>query len=93
MRMKFNKSGQLLMVSAASLLARYIFNRLRNATVDFVFVTSSKAAGTNNYGEIDVFEVNRNPGLCARFRLHPFLPAGAILWPRLFLPTITTFMW
>ena len=31
-------------------------------TVDFVYVTSAKAAGPNNYGEVDVFEINSESG-------------------------------
>ncbi len=58
MRMKFNKSSQLLLVSAASLLAASLVTACSTLTVDFVFVSSSKAAGPNNYGEVNVFEVN-----------------------------------
>ena len=56
MRMKFNKSGQLLLVSAASLLVASLVTACGTLTTDFVFVTSSRAAGANNYGEVDVFE-------------------------------------
>ena len=55
MRMKFNKTSQLLLVSAASLLAAGLMTACGTDTVDFVYVASSQAAGTNNYGEIDVF--------------------------------------
>ncbi len=44
-------------------------------TVDFVFVTSSKAAGPNNYGEIDVFEVNSESGFMRQIPTSPF-PSG-----------------
>jgi hypothetical protein len=50
MRMKFNKSSQLLLVSAASLLVAGVMTACETLTVDFVFVASSKAAGPNNYG-------------------------------------------
>jgi len=75
MRMKFNKSGQLLLVSAASLLVAGLVTACGTLTVDFVFVASSKAAGTNNYGEIDVFEVNSQSGRMRQIPTSPF-PSG-----------------
>jgi len=75
MRMKFNKSSQLLLVSAASLLAAVLITACGTATVDFVYVTSAKAAGTNNYGEIDVFEINGVSGLMRQITTSPF-PSG-----------------
>ena len=45
------------------------------ATVDFVYVASSKAAGTNNYGEIDVFEINSVSGFMRQIPTSPF-PSG-----------------
>jgi 6-phosphogluconolactonase len=75
MRMKFNKSGQLLLVSAASLLLATLITACETLTVDFVFVTSSKAAGPNNYGEIDVFEVNSESGFMRQIPTSPF-PSG-----------------
>ena len=41
MRMKFNKSGQLLLVSAVSLSLATLVTACATLTVDFVFVTSS----------------------------------------------------
>jgi len=73
--MKFNKSSQLLLVSAASLLAAVLVTACGTATVDFVFVTSSKAAGPNNYGEIDVFEINGVSGAMRQIPSSPF-PSG-----------------
>jgi len=73
--MKFNKSSQLLLVSAASLLAAVLITACGTATVDFVFVTSAKAAGTNNYGEIDVFEINGVSGAMRQIPSSPF-PSG-----------------
>jgi len=73
--MKFNKSSQLLLVSAASLLAATLITACGTLTVDFVFVTSSKAAGTNNYGEIDVFEINSESGFMRQIPTSPF-PSG-----------------
>jgi DNA-binding beta-propeller fold protein YncE len=43
--------------------------------VDFVFVTSAKAAGPDNYGEVDVFEVNSESGFMRQIPTSPF-PSG-----------------
>jgi DNA-binding beta-propeller fold protein YncE len=75
MRMKFNRSGQLLLVSVASLLLATFITACETLTVDFVFVTSSKAAGANNYGNIDVFEVNSESGFMRQIPTSPF-PSG-----------------
>src|ERR1017187_6222278 len=75
MRMKFNNSGQLLLVSAASLLAAGLMTACSTLTADFVYVTSSKAAGTYNYGEVDVFEVNSESGFMRQIPTSPF-PSG-----------------
>src|ERR1039457_4337711 len=80
MRMKFNKSSQLLLVSAASLLVASLLAACsqftQTLTVDFVFVASSKAAGPNNYGEIDVFEINSESGHMRQIPASPFPSAG-----------------
>ncbi|HXR37775.1 MAG TPA: beta-propeller fold lactonase family protein [Terracidiphilus sp.] len=73
--MKFNKSSQLLLVSAASLLAASLVTACGTLTTDFVFVTSSKAAGPNNYGQIDVFEINKQSGYMRQIPTSPF-PSG-----------------
>jgi 6-phosphogluconolactonase (cycloisomerase 2 family) len=75
MRMKFNKSSQLLLVSAASLIAAALVTACGTLTTDFVFVTSSKAAGSNNYGQIDVFEINKQSGYMRHIPTSPF-PSG-----------------
>ena len=76
MRMKFNKSGQLLLVSAASLLVAGLLTACgATNTVDFVYVTSAQAAGSNNYGEVDVFEVNLRSGFMRQIPTSPF-PSG-----------------
>jgi len=75
MRMKFNKSSQLLLVSAASLLAAASMTACGTLTTDFVYVTSSLAAGTNSYGEIDVFEINAVSGFMRQIPTSPF-PSG-----------------
>ena len=80
MRMKFNKSSQLVLVSAASLLVASLLTACtqftQTLTVDFVFVASSKAAGPNNYGEIDVYEINSESGRMRQIPASPFPSAG-----------------
>jgi 6-phosphogluconolactonase (cycloisomerase 2 family) len=75
MRMKFNKSSQLVLVSAGGLLVASLLTACsqltQTLTVDFVFLASSKAAGPNNYGEIDIFEINSESG---RMRQIPASP-------------------
>ncbi|MGD0737824.1 MAG: beta-propeller fold lactonase family protein [Terracidiphilus sp.] len=73
--MKFNKSSQLLLVSAASLLVAGMMTACETLTVDFVFVASSKAAGANNYGELDVLEINSESGYMRHIPTSPF-PSG-----------------
>jgi DNA-binding beta-propeller fold protein YncE len=75
MRMKFNKSSQLLLVSAASLLVAGLVTACGTLTVDFVYVASSKAAGTNSNGEIDVEEINSESGFMRHIPTSPF-PSG-----------------
>jgi 6-phosphogluconolactonase (cycloisomerase 2 family) len=76
MRMKFNKSSQLLLVSAASLLVAGLVTACGTLTTDFVYVASAKAAGTNNYGEIDVFEINSESGRMRQIPASPFPSEG-----------------
>jgi len=45
------------------------------ATLDFVYVSSSLAAGPNSYGEIDVFEINAVSGFMRPIPASPF-PSG-----------------
>ena len=73
--MKFNKSGQLLLVSAASLFVAGLLTACGTNTVDFVYVTSAQAAGASNYGEINVFEVNVQSGFMRQIPTSPF-PSG-----------------
>jgi len=73
--MKFNKSSQLLLISAASMLTAGLITACTSNTLDFVFVASSKAAGTSNYGEIDVFEINSVSGAMRQIPASPF-PSG-----------------
>jgi 6-phosphogluconolactonase (cycloisomerase 2 family) len=76
MRMKFNKTSQLLLVSAASLLAAGALAACADATVDFVYVASSQAAGPNNYGEINVYTINQVSGALRQIPTSPFPSAG-----------------
>ncbi len=80
MRMKFNKSSQLVLVAAASLVAATLVTACsqftQTLTVDFVYVASSKAAGADQYGEIDVFEINSESGRMRQIPASPFPSAG-----------------
>ena len=75
MRMTFKRSSQLGLVSAASLLAAGLVTACGSLTADFVYVTSAKAAGANNYGEVDVYEVNSQSGRMRTIPTSPF-PSG-----------------
>ena len=75
MHMKFNRSSQLVLVSAVSLLAAGLVTACGTLTVDFVYVTSAKAAGASNYGEVNVFEVNSESGFMRQIPTSPF-PSG-----------------
>src|SRR5579863_2068851 len=75
MRMKLNNPIQLLAISAASLLAATFLSACATLTVDFVYVTSARAAGPNNYGEVDVFEINSESGNMRQIPTSPF-PSG-----------------
>lgn len=76
---RWGGSGQLILISAASLLLSGLLtacNQLTGTlTVDFVYVTSAKAAGPNNYGEVDVFEINSQSGQMRQIPASPF-PSG-----------------
>jgi 6-phosphogluconolactonase len=75
MRMMLNRSSQLVLASAVSLLAAGLLTACSTLTVDFVYVTSAKAAGTNNYGEVDVLEINSESGYMRHIPTSPF-PSG-----------------
>jgi 6-phosphogluconolactonase len=79
MRMKLNKSSQLVLVSAAGILAATLVTACsqitETKTVDFVYVASSKAAGADNYGEIDIFEINSDSGKMRQIPASP-VPSG-----------------
>lgn len=79
MRMKLKKPGQLLLVAFAGVGVATVLsacNQINGTlTADFVFVASAKAAGANNYGEVDVFEVNSESGKMRQIPTSPF-PSG-----------------
>jgi len=80
MRMKLNKSSQLALVAASSLLAATLVTACsqitQTLTVDFVYVASSKAAGAQSYGEINVFEIDSESGHMRQIPASPFPSAG-----------------
>lgn len=80
MRMKLNKPSQLVLVSAAGLLAATLVTACQQftqtLTVDFVYVASSKAQGANNFGEINVFEINSESGFMRQIPDSPFPSQG-----------------
>ena len=91
MLMKFNQSRQpssatgfrrwrsLLLISAASLGVASLLTACEQLTgtltADFVYVTSALAAGPNQYGQVDVFEVNAQSGRMRQIPTSPF-PSG-----------------
>lgn len=79
MRMKLNKSSQLVLVSVAGLLAATLLSACsqftQTLTVDFVYVASSRAAGADNYGEINIFEINSESGKMRQIPASP-IPSG-----------------
>jgi len=75
MLMRLNRSSQLVLASAVSLTAAGLLTACSTLTVDFVYVTSAKAAGPNSYGEIDVYEINSESGRMRAIPASPF-PSG-----------------
>lgn len=78
MRMKLNKSSQLLLATAASLLAAGLLSACGTLTVDFVYVTSAQGVGSYSYGTVDVFEINSESGRMRQIPASPF-PSGGRL--------------
>jgi 6-phosphogluconolactonase len=78
MRMKLNKPSQLLLVALASILVAGLMTACSTLTVDFVFVASEKAAGANNYGELDIFEVNSESGHMRQIPASPVPSQGRL---------------
>ena len=77
--MKLSRSSQLWLVAAAGLTAATLITACQQftqtLTVDFVYVASSRAAGPNQAGEIDVFEINSESGRMRQIPTSPF-PSG-----------------
>lgn len=73
-----NSGTALVIAAAASLLAASLLTACTTLTVDFVFVTSSKAAGSNNYGLIDIFEIDSESGKMRQIPSSPFPSAGRL---------------
>jgi 6-phosphogluconolactonase len=71
--------GGLLLVTAASLGVASLLSACdqftATLTVDFVYVTSARAAGPNQYGQVDVFEINEQSGRMRQIPTSPF-PSG-----------------
>ncbi len=71
--------GGLLLAAAASLGVASLLTACDQfsgtLTADFVYVTSARAAGPNQYGEVDVFEINQESGRMRPLRTSPF-PSG-----------------
>jgi 6-phosphogluconolactonase (cycloisomerase 2 family) len=80
MRMKWNRSSQLVLAAAASLVAAALVTACsqltQTLTVDFVYVASARAAGADNYGEINVFEINSESGRMRQIPTSPFPSQG-----------------
>ncbi|MGH9605517.1 MAG: lactonase family protein [Terracidiphilus sp.] len=70
----------LLLVAAAGLAVASLITACsqvtQTLTVDFVYVASSKAAGANSYGEINVFEVDSESGKMRQIPDSPFPSQG-----------------
>lgn len=79
MRMKLSRSSQLLLVAVTSLGAAALITACQQftqtLTVDFVYVASNRAAGPNQNGEINVFEINSESGRMRQIPTSPF-PSG-----------------
>ncbi len=77
--MKFNKPSQLVLATAASLLAATLVTACsqftQTLTIDFVYVATNRAAGANNYGNINVFEIDSESGHMRQIPASPF-PSG-----------------
>jgi len=71
--------GRLALLSVAGLAAAALVTACsqltETLTVDFVYVSSAKAAGPDNYGEVDVFEINSQSGHMRQIPTSPF-PSG-----------------
>ena len=70
----------LLPIAAAGLLAASLVTACsqltETLTVDFVYVLSAKAAGANQFGEINVYEINSESGRMRQIPTSPFPSEG-----------------
>ncbi len=70
----------LLLVGACSLLVASLVTACsqltQTLTIDFVYVACTKAEGTNNYGEINVYEINSESGRMRQIPSSPFPSQG-----------------
>ncbi len=68
------------MVGAGSLLAATLVTACsqltQTLTIDFVYVACTKAEGANNYGEINVYEINSESGRMRQIPSSPFPSQG-----------------
>ena len=68
-----------MLVSVAGLLGASLVTACQQftqtLTVDFLYVSSARAAGANDYGEVDVFEINSQSGFLRPIPDSPF-PSG-----------------
>lgn len=77
MRMKLNRTSQLLLAAAASLLAAGWTTACSTShTIDYVYATSAKAAGSYNWGEIDIYAVDSLSGAMTQISYSPFPSMG-----------------
>ncbi len=80
-RTGYPRSGlALLLVGAGSLLAASLVTACsqltQTLTVDFVYVACTKAEGADNYGEINVYEINSESGRMRQIPSSPFPSQG-----------------
>jgi 6-phosphogluconolactonase (cycloisomerase 2 family) len=77
---RLRSGAGLLLLSAAGLAVACLVTACsqvtQTLTVDFVYVASTKAAGADNYGEINVFEINSESGSMRQIPTSPFPSAG-----------------
>ena len=76
MRMKFSRSSQLVAGCRGQPRGGFAHYCLRDAHRGFRLRGQHKAAGANNYGEIDVFEINSESGRMRQIPTSPFPSEG-----------------
>jgi len=88
MRMKFNKTSQLLLVSAASLVTAALMTSCGTNTVDSSMWPARWPPGHTTTDRSTSLKSTQSPASCARFPPRPFPPPVAIRW-RWLSPVIT----